>query len=122
MIDCGTDVSSVQCTIINLGIFISYALIAVATIATIIFPIMYAAKHFNETKNSLIAIGILAVIILLGMVFPHANLDEKIISEFSLSGGAISWVHTGIYATYIFMLLGVMALVGDLVISTAKNK
>jgi len=92
-------------TIIDIGIYVTYALVAVAVIATVLFAVFHMTQNFGKAKGALVGILILAAIILLSYaistneVYPNAG---PVISK---------WVGGGIIATFILAGLALIAAV-----------
>lgn len=92
-------------TLINIGIFVTYFLVAVALITTVFFAIFHMAQNLGKAKGALLGIFILVAIILLSYaistneVYPNAG---PVVSK---------WVGGGIIATFILAGLAIVAAV-----------
>jgi len=92
-------------TIINIGIFVTYALVAVALITTVFFAIFHMVQNFRKAKGALLGILILLAIVLFSFaistneVYPNAG---PVVSK---------WVGGGIIATFILAGLAIVAAV-----------
>lgn len=90
-------------TIINIGIYVTYALVAVALISTVFFAIFHMARNFRKAKGALLGILILAAII----VFSYAISTSEVYPN---AGPVVSqWVGGGITTTFILAGLAFLA-------------
>ena len=89
---------------LNEGILLSwtYLLVAIAAIATVVFPIIYLVQNIKEAKNTLIAIGGMLVVFGISYGLASGEVLEKYI-KYGVDESTAKFVGMGIYATYILM-------------------
>lgn len=92
-------------TLINIGIFVTYALIVVALLSTVFFAVFHMVRNFRKAKGALVGILILVAIIL----FSYAISTNEV---YPTAGPVVSkWVGGGITATFILAGLAILAAV-----------
>ncbi len=97
--------------LIDAGLWISYILIGIATLATIVFPVIYMVQHPQDAKKALMAIGGLIVVFLIGYFIASdgAVMDT---SNNVLAEGTVSQLSgAGIIMFYILGGVAVIALI-----------
>ena len=97
--------------IIDEGILINwcYALLIVSGAVSVVFPIIAMAKDFKKSKNSLIGIGILVLIFVVGMVTAS---DESYTVGGNLIDGSVSkYSEAGLITFYVMIALAVVAII-----------
>lgn len=94
-------------TWINIGLFLTYILFAIAFISFIGFPLLYTIQNFKNAKKGLL--GIVAVVVLLYLVYLISPADQGVFYEnFKIGPVQSKMIGGGIILTY---ALGAGALV-----------
>lgn len=91
----------------NYGIIICYILLAVATLAAIVFPIIQFVQHPKNAKGALIGIGALVVTVAISYVLASDNNP----SNMEITASAAKQVGTGLYAFYLLAGIAIVAVV-----------
>lgn len=91
----------------NYGIIICYILLAVATVAAVVFPIIQFAQNPKNAKGALIGVGALIVVIAIAYVLASDNNP----SNMEISASAAKQVGTGLYAFYFLSAVAIVAVV-----------
>jgi hypothetical protein len=91
----------------NYGIIICYILLAVATVAAVVFPIIQFAQNPKNAKGALIGIGALVVVVAISYVLASDNNP----SNMEISAEAARQVGTGLFAFYLLSAVAVIAVV-----------
>lgn len=90
-------------SIINIGMYVTYGLLAIAALAAIVFAIIHMIGNFRKAIPTLIGIAALALIILISYA---ASTSEA----YPNATPAVSqWVGGGITATMVLVGLGIVA-------------
>lgn len=90
-------------TLINIGIYITYALVAVALISTVFFAVFHMVHNFRKAKGALVGILILVAVVL----FSYAISTNEV---YPTAGPVVSkWVGGGITATFILAGIAILA-------------
>lgn len=102
----------------NLFLIWAYLLFGIAIIFTLVFSIMGIFTNKRAAKRSLVTIGIIAVIILLGYIFASGEIltfigHEKFFYEDnSMDPHMFSkLVGTGLYTMYIFGIVAILSMI-----------
>lgn len=91
----------------NYGIIICYILLAVATLAAVVFPIIQFAQHPKNAKGALIGIG--ALIVVVGISYALSSDNNP--SNMEITAEAAKQVGTGLYAFYLLAAVAIVAVV-----------
>jgi len=91
--------------VLNEGILLSwsYLLVAMAAIATVVFPIIYLVQNPKDAKNTLIAIAAMAVVFGISYGLASGEVLEKYV-KYGIDESSSRYVGMGIYATYMLMV------------------
>ncbi|MDX9942819.1 MAG: hypothetical protein RBS53_11420 [Bacteroidales bacterium] len=100
-------------TIINIGIYVTYFLVAVAVLTTVLFSIFHMVQNLGKAKGALVGVLILAVIVIISY-FLSTN---EVYPKFNVGPIASKWVGAGILTT--FVLIG-LALLSAIYVEVAK--
>ncbi len=92
-----------QNTFINLGIIITYILLAVTVLAALIFPLIQTFSNLKAAKNGLIGIGALLFIFLISFLVSPAE-TGPFYDRFGISPTLSRAIGGGLVATYIFFI------------------
>jgi len=79
-------------TIVNIGLYLTYTLVAVALLAAIVFPLIYLIQDPKQAKNSVMGILGLGIVFLISYLLSSNEVyeEEKITATVSqLVGGSI---------------------------------
>ncbi len=90
-------------SLINIGIYITYGLVAIAALSAILFPIIHMFWNFRKSIPGLIGIAILAVIVLISYSISTNEVYE------GYGPNVSQWVSGGITTTFILAGLGVVS-------------
>jgi steroid 5-alpha reductase family enzyme len=91
----------------NYGIIICYILLAVATLAAVVFPIIQFAQNPKNAKGALIGIG--ALVVLVGISYVLASDTNP--SNMEITASAAKQVGTGLYAFYFLAGIAIVAVI-----------
>jgi len=91
----------------NYGIIICYILLAVATVAAVVFPIIQFAQNPKNAKGALIGVG--ALIVVVGIAYVLASDNNP--SNMEITASAAKQVGTGLYAFYFLSAVAIVAVV-----------
>ncbi len=94
-------------TILNIGFYITYGLVAIAAISVILFPIFFFIQDIRKAKGALIGLAVLAAVLL----FSYFISTNETYEGFNVSPMASQWIGGGITATMILIGLGLVAAV-----------
>lgn len=90
-------------SLIDIGIYITYGLVAIAALSAILFPIIQMFWNFRKSVPGLIGIAVLIIIVLISYSVSSSEPYEN-------AGPAASqWISAGITTTMILVGLGVIA-------------
>ena len=98
----------------NFGLFVTYFLFFVATIAAMIFPTIYLAKNFKESTKLLISLGILVVIAIISYVMASAESTPdiaKAVATMKLSPSNLKVTETVLYLGYLLFFAALGAII-----------
>lgn len=98
-------------TIINIGIYASYALIIIGVIAILIFGVMQIAGNPKAAKSALFGIVGLAVIGGLAYALSTGADASGMFAKLGVSESSSHMVGAGLYAFYILMALAVLSII-----------
>ncbi len=92
-------------SIINIGIYVTYVLVAIAVIGAVVFPIIQFGQDIRKAKGTLIGLAGLLVVIFFSYLISTAEPYEA-----HGYGPTVSqWVGAGINATMLLIGLGLLA-------------
>ncbi len=109
--------------LINFGIYLSYALVAIAALAAFVFPVIYMIQNPAEAKKGLVGVVALVVVLLLGYVFAGSEIPDalaKACKNFDVDPSKFKKIGAGINAFYILAFLAVVSLVASEIRSAFK--
>jgi len=84
----------------NYGIVLTYILLAAATLAALVFPIMHLATHPKKAKKVGIGFAALLVIYIIATLFASNEVTEQF-AKLNVTATASKQVGTGLIAFYI---------------------
>lgn len=87
-------------SLINIGIYITYILFAIAILALIVFPFYFMFTNFKKAKGGLLSIlGLVVIFVLSYLVAPA---DQGVFYEnFGIGPGASKLIGGGLILTYL---------------------
>ena len=101
--------------LINVGLYLSYAMIAIAALAAFIFPIIYMVKHFSEAKTTIMGVvGIIALFFIGWLIATDVippNL-EKACTDFEVDAAKFKMVGAGLNTFFILGTIATLSLIG----------
>ncbi len=86
--------------IINIGLFITYALVVVAVASMIIFPIFNMVTNFQRAKGGLLSALLLFAVIAVAIVLSPAE-QGLLYEKYSISPFEAKLIGGGLLATYL---------------------
>ena len=89
--------SSIENILIDIGMYVTYALLAFATITAIAFPIFFILKNPKKAGGSLIGVIIIASIYVVSYIFSSGTETQTI------SAGVSRHISAALYTTYILV-------------------
>ncbi|WP_417593164.1 hypothetical protein [Owenweeksia hongkongensis] len=98
-------------TIINIGIYASYALIAIGIVAILIFGVAQIAGNPKAAKSALFGIVGLAVVSGLAYALSTGSDATGMYAKLDVTEGSSHMVGAGLYAFYILMALAVLSII-----------
>jgi hypothetical protein len=87
--------------LINIGIVLTYILIAIAIIALIVFPLYHTATNFNKAKGGLIAVAGLALLFFITYLISPAD-QGAFYDKFDIGPATSKMIGSGILGVYVF--------------------
>lgn len=90
---------------INIGIYVTYGLLAIAVAASVLFPIIHFAKDISKAKGTLIGLAVLIVVLLIAYALSSGEAYEGV------SSMASRWISAGITSVFILAGLAIVAAV-----------
>ena len=95
-------------SLIDIGIYITYILFAIAIIALIFFPLYFMITNFKKAKSGLLGILGLAVIFVISYLVAPA--DQGVFYEnFGIGPGMSKLIGGGLIITYIMFVCVIIA-------------
>ncbi len=89
--------------ILDIGMYVTYALLAIAALTAVLFPIFYFIKDFRKAKGTIIGLAVLLIIVFIAYAFSSNEAYEA-----QNVGSTISrWISSGIIT--VFVLIGLAA-------------
>lgn len=86
--------------LINIGLYLTYILFAVAAITAIVFPLLQTFSDFKKAKGGLIGFGILVVVLLFAYLVSPAE-TGLFYEKHNISPATSKLIGGGLVATYI---------------------
>ena len=105
---------------IDAGLYISYGLILIALGSSIIFPLIYMAKHPAEAKMTLVSLLVMVVIFILAYIIAADDFYFSGIEKYDLTPQGIKLIGAGLNMTFLLLVLGIVAAVYSEVSSIFK--
>jgi hypothetical protein len=101
---------------INTNLVWSYILLAIGAVFAVVFALFHTITDKAAAKKGLIALGFAAVVFVISWALSTDALPEfygveKFIADGSLTNSISKWIDTTLYATYILILLVIVATV-----------
>jgi len=101
--------------LINIGLYLSYTLVAVAALTALIFPLIYMVKHFSEAKTTILGIIGIIVLFFIGWLFATDVIPPtlaKSCADFEVSASQFKMVGAGLNTFFILATIATLALIG----------
>lgn len=105
---------------VDAGLYIAYALIAIAALASFVFPLLYVARNIADAKKSLLAVGVLFVVLLVTYVLSSGEFYFSGIEKFDMTESGIKLVSAGLNSFYVLLVISIVAVVYSEVSSVFK--
>ncbi len=99
---------------INVGIYLTYGLLAIAALTAIIFPIIHFIKDFRKAKGTLLGLAVLLVVLVASWAVAGGSqmiIDQGSQGSILVSSTVSKLVGGGIIATMALIILGLVAAV-----------
>ncbi len=109
MASCGPEVSEIQCYLINIGLNAGYILIGIAAVLSILFPIIHIIRNPKQAGTSLLGLGVIAVVFLIGYSLAEANTISY--REIVVKGNLSQVIGASIITMYIFVGLAFVSFI-----------
>lgn len=106
---------------IDFGLYLAYALVAVASLGFIGFEILHLVKNIADAKVTLAGVGALIVVLIISYAMGSGDYTFPGIDKFDLSAGNLKMIDAGLFATYLLLAIAALALVADLVLGFVKK-
>ena len=94
-------------SIINIGLFVTYVLVAVAVVSTLFFGLLQIVRNFGKAKGALIGIVVLLAIVLISFFLATGEPYP----DFQVGAVASRWISAGISTTFVLVVLATEAAV-----------
>lgn len=95
-------------SLINIGLYFTYILIAIAILSLIVFPFYFMFSNFKKAKSGLV--GVLVLVVFFVIAYLIAPADQGIFYEnHGIGVGASKMIGGGLIATYIVFACVVIA-------------
>lgn len=98
-------------SIINFGIYATYAMIIICILAILIFSIGQVVGHPGAAKSALLGVAGLVVVGGLSYALSTGSDATSMFAKLGVSEGSSHMVGTGLYAFYILMALAVLSII-----------
>lgn len=94
----------------------TYILLILSLVLLVFFGIKEMLTSFKESKKGMLSILIIAAIVLVSYLFASDEIpkflgSDKFVEQGVLTPSVSKWVDTGLYATYIFFALSILAFI-----------
>ncbi len=97
-------------TWINIGLFLTYILLAIAFLSLIGFPLLYTLQNFKNAKKGLI--GALVAVVLLFIIYAISPADQSVFYENAgISPSQSKMIGAGLLTTYMLFAGAIVYLV-----------
>ncbi len=90
-------------SLINIGIYVTYGLVAIAALSAILFPIIQLFWNFRKSVPGLVGIAVLVIIVLISYSISTNEVYE------GYGPNVSQWVSGGITTTFLLVGLGVVS-------------
>lgn len=95
-------------SMLSFSMYAVYAVMALAFICLVGFAVWSVVANFKDSKETLIGVGVLSIILLIGYLISPAT-NSLIEQKFAVSSGMSKLIGGGLMATYIFMFGALLA-------------
>jgi len=94
----------------------TYILLVLSIVLLVGFGIIQLVSNFKESKKGLLAVVAMGVIVLIAYLFSSDSIPvflgaEKFVEQGILTPSVSKWVDTGLYTTYVFFAMSLIAIV-----------
>jgi hypothetical protein len=101
---------------ININLRWMYVLLFLAILLLVFFAVFQLVSEFQSAKGSLLGIGVMALIFLIGFLFASKEYPkffgvEKFIADGTITPAILKIIDTGLISTYIMFGLAILALI-----------
>lgn len=104
---------------INILLYLTYALIGVATISAIVFPVIALAGDMKKAKRALFGIGAVAVVFLLSYVVSDGTVLDSYV-KYNVTTGVSKMVGAVLIMTYILGLGAIVSAIAGEILKATK--
>jgi len=97
-------------TFVNLGLYLSYILIVVGTLAAVVFPILYLIKDPKSAKATFIGLAAVFGVLLISYLFADGTVLPSY-ANYGTTEASSKFVSTGLIAFYILAFISMAAVI-----------
>lgn len=105
---------------VDTGLYIAYALLGIAALASVVFPLIYTLRNVSDAKKSLAGVGALVLVILVTYFLSSGEFYFDGIEKYNMSASEIKVVSTGLNSFYVLLVIAIVASVVSEVSSIFK--
>jgi len=95
-------------TVINIGIYLTYALLGICVLVALVFPLIQLVTDFKKAKTAVFGILGLAIIVVLGYFFSSAEVSE-VATKMGVGPKGVRFIGAGMITTYVLMGIALIA-------------
>ena len=92
-------------TLINIGLYVTYILVALAVISTLFFGLFQIFRNFGKAKGALVGMIVLVAIVVASFFLSSGEPYP----DFQVGETASRWISAGITTTFVLVALAVLA-------------
>lgn len=89
-------------TLIDIGMYVTYGLVGLAVLTSVIFPVLFFVQDFRKAKRVLIGLAVLLVVVF----FSYSISSNEAYEAMNVGPNVSQWVGAGITTTMILIGLG----------------
>jgi hypothetical protein len=104
---------------INILLYLTYALIGIATVAAIVFPILAVAGDARKAKKTLVGIGSVAVVFVLSYAISDGTVLDSYL-KYNVTEGVSKMVGAVLIMTYILGIGAIVSAIAGEVLKAIK--
>jgi hypothetical protein len=93
-------------SLIEIGLYLSYALLIITLLSIIIIPVYFTIVNFKKAKQGLIGVGVLAAVLLVAYLISPAD-QGLFYDNMKVGPSGSKIIGGGLFATY-FVMIGLI--------------